>query len=163
MIKPRASMVTFKLPLQEQGTSMLNSRSSSWQIRHSTIFRACISSSRFLFWGKKSGSHRCTTPPATIDPCIMGWLPLWIAAARLDSVSRRSTSSTKWPPMSQSQQRAPGLERLPASLRILEDAEEQIREEQSRVLGEKEEETSSGCWPGLWRWGWEIFLKIFIS
>lgn len=85
--------VTFKLPLQEQGVSMLQSKSSSWQILHCTIFKSPLRSFSSVFSSRIL--HSSSTGAL---PCNIRFL-LWMASSIVASVINRSTRSTKWSPM----------------------------------------------------------------
>lgn len=88
--------LTFKLPQQEQGVSIFEFSSSSWHIRHSTIFLGEEQSLESLSYEDKSISM--SSAPTSVD-CFDRFLLSNIAASKVDSVSNRSTSNTKWSPI----------------------------------------------------------------
>lgn len=92
-------MSTFKLPLHAQGTSKFLMLSSSWQIRHSTIWISGSSSSETP-WSptfSTSVTHFDGSAAWELEPspantlCPFSWCD-WI----LSGVIRRSTHKTRW-------------------------------------------------------------------
>lgn len=90
------ALLTFRLPQQEQGVSILQSSSSSWHILHSTIFLGEESSLESTFWEDITIFVSFAVDAVA---CIKRFL-LSIAASNVDSVSNRSTNKTKWSPIS---------------------------------------------------------------
>ena len=87
--------LTFKLPQQEQGVSILESWSSSWHILHSTTFPRNLISSTPIFIKLRSIFASFTAEDAaSIDLFLLS-----SAASNVDSVSNRSTSNSKWSPI----------------------------------------------------------------
>jgi len=84
--------LTFKLPQQEHGVSILESSSSSWHILHSASFPEHLTPIFNKAWSTSA-------LVASEDAACIARFMLSIATSNVDSVSNRSTSKSKWSPI----------------------------------------------------------------